>query len=278
MNGTNFDVVSFGEILWDVIDGVPHLGGAPFNFAAHCSLCGLKTAMVSSVGDDDLGRRAREMARGYGVDVSGVTVHPGLPTGTVLVTLENGIPSYDIRRGAAWDEIPVPDELLSQARPRVVYFGTLVQRGAASARALKRLLGAWPSAEVFFDVNLRQSYWSKSLVEEGLGRATILKLNDEERSALGLDPAAAFAGHPRLKIVVVTKGADGCEVFLRDGTSFPSPAESAGPAVDTVGAGDAFSAAFVSAYLRGATPQEAARAGNERGGFVASRAGAIPRQ
>jgi len=277
MSGTGFDVVSFGEILWDVIDGVPHLGGAPFNFAAHCALCGLKTAMISSVGDDDLGRRARGMACDYGVDVSGVVVHPELPTGTVLVTLENGIPSYDIRQGVAWDEISVSDELLSQLRPGVVYFGTLVQRGPVSARALRRLFDAWPSAEVFFDVNLRQSYWSKSLVEEGLGRATILKLNGEERSALGLDPAAAFAGYPRLKTIVVTKGADGCEVFLRDGASFASPAENAGPVVDTVGAGDAFSAAFVSAHLRGATPQEAARAGNARGGFVASRAGAIPR-
>ena len=270
------DVVSFGEILWDVIEGVPHLGGAPFNFAAHCSLCGLNVAMASSVGDDDLGRRACEMARGYGVDVSGVSIHPTLPTGTVLVTLKDGMSSYDIRRGVAWDEIAVPDEILAQPCPRAVYFGTLVQRAPVSAAALKRVLDVWSDAEVFFDVNLRQTYWSKALVEEGLGRATVLKLNDEEQVMLGIEPAKAFAAHPRLKVVIVTKGADGCEVFMRDGTSFVSPAEPAGPVVDTVGAGDAFSAAFLSAYLQGATPQEAARAGNVRGGFVASRAGAIP--
>ena len=271
-----FDVVSFGEILWDVIEGVPHLGGAPFNFAAHCALLGLKTAMVSSVGDDALGRRACEMAQGYGVDVSGVSVHPKLPTGTVLVTLNNGIPSYDIRTDVAWDEINVPDDLLSWPSPRVVYFGTLVQRAPVSATALVRMLDAWHGSEVFFDVNLRQNYWTRTLVMEGLGGATILKLNDEERDTLGVDPAAAFAENRRLNIVVVTKGADGCEVFLRDGTSFVSLAESCGPVVDTVGAGDAFSAAFLSAYLQGATPQEAARAGNVRGGYVASRAGAIP--
>lgn len=276
MNGGRFDVVSFGEILWDVIEGVPHLGGAPFNFAAHCALCGLKTAMVSSVGDDDLGRRAREMAHGYGVDISGVNIHPTLPTGTVLVSLKDGIPSYDIRTGVAWDEIAVSDAFLAQPCPRAVYFGTLVQRSSVSAATLKRMSDAWSDAEVFFDVNLRQSYWSKALVEEGLGRATVLKLNDEEQVTLGVDPMKAFAAHPRLKIVIVTKGADGCEIFLRDGTSFASPAEPAGPVVDTVGAGDAFSAAFLSAYLQGATPQEAAHAGNVRGGFVASRAGAIP--
>ena len=270
------DVVSFGEILWDVIEGVPHLGGAPFNFAAHCALCGLKTAMISSVGGDDLGRRACEMARGYGVDVSGVSIHPTLPTGTVLVTLKDGMPSYDIRRGVAWDEIAVSEGILAQPCPRAVYFGTLVQRAPVSAAALGRMLDAWQEAEVFFDVNLRQDYWSKALVEAGLGRATVLKLNDEEQVTLGIEPAKAFAAHPRLKVVIVTKGADGCEVFLRDSTSFASPAEPAGPVVDTVGAGDAFSAAFLSAYLQGATPQEAARAGNVRGGFVASRAGAIP--
>lgn len=270
------DIVSFGEILWDVIEGVPHLGGAPFNFAAHCALCGLKTAMISSVGDDDLGRRACEMARDYGVDVSGVSVHSTLPTGTVLVTLKDGMPSYDIRAGVAWDEIAVSDAFLTQPCPRAVYFGTLVQRSSVSAAALKRVLDVWSDAEVFFDVNLRQSYWSKALVEEGLGRTTVLKLNDEEQATLGIEPAKAFATHPRLKVVIVTKGADGCEVFLKDGTSFASPAEPAGPVVDTVGAGDAFSAAFLSAYLRGATPQEAARAGNVRGGYVASKAGAIP--
>ena len=276
MNGTVFDVVSIGEILWDVIEDVPHLGGAPFNFAAHCALSGLKTAMISSVGDDDLGRRAIEMAQGYGVDVSGVSVHPKLPTGTVLVSLENGIPSYDIRQGVAWDEISVSDDLLSQPCPRALYFGTLMQRSPASASTLAHVLDAWQGAEVFFDVNLRQDYWSRPLVMEGLGRATILKLNNEEQAVLGIDPVAVFATNQRLKIIVITKGADGCEVFLRDGTSFVSPAGRSGPVVDTVGAGDAFSAAFLSSYLNGAMPQEAARAGNVRGGYVASRAGAIP--
>jgi len=276
MSNANLDVVSVGEVLWDVIEGVPHLGGAPFNFAAHCALCGLKTAMISSVGDDDLGRRAYEMARGYGVDITGVAVHPKAPTGTVLVTLKDGIPSYDICRNVAWDEIVVSDGFLSLPCPRAVYFGTLVQRAPVSAAALKRVLDTWKDAEMFFDVNLRQDYWSKALVEEGLGRTTVLKLNDEEQVTLGIDPTTVFAAHPRLKVVIVTKGADGCEVFLRDGTSFVSPAQPAGPVVDTVGAGDAFSAAFLTAYLKGATPQEAAQAGNVRGGFVASKAGAIP--
>ena len=92
----SMDVVAFGEILWDVIDGVPHLGGAPFNFAAHAARCGMKSAVVSAVGDDELGRRALAEAERLGVDVSMVGVHPTLPTGTVNVTLADGIPSYEI--------------------------------------------------------------------------------------------------------------------------------------------------------------------------------------
>ena len=133
-----FDIVAFGEILWDVIDGVPHLGGAPFNFAAHAARCGLKSAIVSAVGDDELGRRAQEAASGFGVDTSGVSVHPNLPTGTVNVTLADGIPSYEIVRPVAWDEItggacPVTTgntaaDATERVPPRAFYFGTLAQR------------------------------------------------------------------------------------------------------------------------------------------------------
>lgn len=270
------DVVAFGEILWDVIDGVPHLGGAPFNFAAHCSRCGLKAAIISSVGDDELGRKACEMACQYGVDVSGIAVHPSLPTGTVQVTVRNGFPSYDIRTGVAWDEIDLPAGLLDQSKPRAIYFGTLVQRSRVSATALMQILEAWKDSEMFFDVNLRQSYWSKDIVDVGLSRATVLKLNDDEQERLGVKPSSAFSECPRLKVIVVTRGADGCEVYLKDGSAFVSPAEADGPVVDTVGAGDAFSAAFLASYLQGATMKESARAGNILGGYVAARAGAIP--
>ena len=99
--------MAFGEILWDVIDGVPHIGGAPFNFAAHVAKCGLTSSIISSVGEDDLGRRAKEQVAALGVDGTFVSVHPSLPTGTVNVTLNNGIPSYEIVKPVAWDEIRV---------------------------------------------------------------------------------------------------------------------------------------------------------------------------
>ena len=172
----SMDVVAFGEILWDVIDGVPHIGGAPFNFAAHAARCGLKSAIVSAVGDDGLGRRARTEAERLGVDVSMVGVHPNLPTGTVNVTLADGIPSYEIVRPVAWDEItgdaaawghaalpcndgghaalPCNDgragsPLPAVDVPRAFYFGTLAQRSPVSAATLGSLLDACASSLAF---------------------------------------------------------------------------------------------------------------------------------
>jgi len=194
------DVIAFGEILWDIIDGVPHIGGAPFNFAAHVAKCGLSSGIVSAVGADDLGRRAQKAVVNLGVDGRGVIVHPSLPTGTVNVTLTNGIPSYEIVKPVAWDEIAVTDAALPV--PRAFYFGSLAQRSSVSKNTLTALLKAFAKSLVFFDVNLRQDYWSKELVAACLGATDILKVNDEERKTLALDPVALFAAYPRLKTII----------------------------------------------------------------------------
>lgn len=266
------DVVAFGEVLWDVIDGVPHIGGAPFNFAAHIARFGLKSSVVSAVGDDDLGRRAIAEAKRLGVDVSMVVTHPTLPTGTVNVTLEKGLPSYEIVRPVAWDEITGD----VTEPPRALYFGTLAGRSPVSAATLARLVASCRSSLVFFDVNLRQWYWSKEAIDECMDGVDILKVNDEELKTLGYSADALFARHTRLRIVVETRGKNGCAVFPRTEPFFESPAVSFGPAVDTVGAGDSFSAAFVASILKGSSLREAAEAGNRLAGWVASRPGAIP--
>jgi fructokinase len=269
------EILAFGEVLWDVIDGVPHIGGAPFNFAAHAVKCGKPSALISAIGDDELGVRTRTRIRELGVDDRFVATLAGCETGTVLVTLtDDGFPTYEIKRPVAWDEIPIPSDLT--ATPRALYFGTLAARSDVSAATLRKLWAAFPQTLTFFDVNLRQDFWSRELVAEGLAHTDILKVNDEEIVRLGFTAATLFERYPRLQTVVETRGKDGCAVTARDGTAFTRPAIDDGPVVDTVGAGDAFSAAFLSSVLDGASLADAAEAGNRRAGQVTARPGAIP--
>lgn len=284
------DLVAFGELLWDVIDGTAHIGGAPFNLAAHAVRCGLRAAAVSRVGDDQLGHEAlTEMARLH-VDARWMTTDTQHPTGTVTVTLSNGQPSYSIHEGVAWDYIelaPAPIQALIHEQPRAFCFGTLAQRSEVSRRTLGLLLDAFRDAVVFYDVNLRQSYWSGPLVEAGLARATLVKVNDDEARVLGgllfngacapeAFARAVLARHP-VRAVIVTLGADGCVLCERERAAVQSLGVKV-DVVDAVGAGDAFSAAFLAAWLAGASAAEAAEAGNRRGAWVASCRGAVPEE
>lgn len=284
------DVVTFGEVLWDVIDGEAHIGGAPFNLAAHTVRCGLRAAAVSCVGDDALGLAALDEMGRLGVDRRWTTVDAGHPTGTVTVKLSRGgQPTYTIHENVAWDYIQVPEpalEAMTAERPRVFCFGTLAQRNAVSRDTLSRLLDRFAFTELFFDVNLRQTFWSAETVEAGLARASLVKVNDEEARVLGgllfegAGSPEAFAQavlrrHP-VRAVVVTLGADGCLVCERDRDEVVRCPGVRVEVVDAVGAGDAFSAAFLAAWLKGGTAFEAAQAGNRRGAWVASQPGAIP--
>ncbi|MCL1919885.1 MAG: PfkB family carbohydrate kinase [Kiritimatiellaeota bacterium] len=266
-----FDIVTFGEVLWDVIDGAAHIGGAPFNLAAHGVRCGMRAAVISAVGDDDLGDGAlRELAR-LGVDARWVARN-ALPTGTVTVTLDRGEPTYQIHQPVAWDAIPMP---AAPETARAFCFGTLAQRAEASCATLARLLAdTFKDALKFFDVNLRQDFWSQAQVEAGIASADIIKVNEDEAAVLN---GAALASVLREKVVIVTLGAQGCAVYDRSWPSapvrFPSPRIRL---ADAVGAGDAFAAAFLAETLNGKSPAEAAAAGNMRGAWVASQHGAIP--
>jgi fructokinase len=283
------DVVAFGEILWDEIDDESHIGGAPFNLAAHAVRCGVRAAVVSRVGRDALGRAALAEMDRLGVDRRWTTVDESHPTGTVTVKLNrSGQPSYTIHKGAAWDSIQITESMLQSLtaeRPGVFCFGTLAQRCAASRDALFRLLDRFAFTEIFYDVNLRQKFWSGEAVEAGLARATLVKVNDDEARVLGgllFDGACAPEAFARAVLdrfpvhaVIVTLGADGCLVCERNRDSIRVPGIKV-DVVDTVGAGDAFSAAFLAAWLTDATAAEAAAAGNRRGAWVASHRGAVP--
>lgn len=277
-------VLAFGEILWDIIEGEHHLGGAPFNFAAHVVKCGGEASVFSAVGRDDLGVRALDRARVLGVDVSMVAALD-MPTGTVDVFLKDGQPDYTIHPNVAFDRIPLPPPgQIQNGGFDVFYFGTLAQRDAASRSTLHQIVSDNRFDHIFYDINIRKDFYSRGIIEHALYSATIFKINDQESELVSqmfydmILPVADFcqrlAADYDLRIIIVTAAEKGCYVWF-DGSLHHVPGQQVVVA-DAVGAGDSFSAAFVTSLLRLNGVAEAAAFANRVGGFVASRRGAIP--
>ena len=276
-------IVGIGEILWDMLPSGKALGGAPANFAYHAGRLGAEGWTVSAVGDDALGHEIMDL-------VSEKKLHTLIavtdkPTGTVQVELDAaGVPSYNIMEDVAWDNIPFTAQMEDLAkRADAVCFGSLVQRMASRDSVLRFVKAMRADALKVFDINLRQHYYSKEVIEESLRLSDILKINDEEirtvseMFGLGADDAAAcraLISAYGLKLVILTKGAAGSEVITPDEVIPQSVGHV--DVVDTVGAGDAFTAAFTVAYLRGDSLADAQRLATETASYVCSRKGAMP--
>ena len=280
--------LTFGELLWDVIEGKEYIGGAPFNLASHLAQMGADSAYVSTVGEDERGRKAREIAAEHGVEIDYIGIDAELETGIVLVELdEKGSPTYDIREDSAWDRISLNDEQLDRLRRRkwdVFSFGTLAQRTEENRRMLRRIVEAAAPEELFYDVNLRLDYYGKDVITESLQLATILKLNDEEvpevsRLLYGekvLDRAFCERMEKDFGIhtTCITRGKQGASICWR-GEYFHVPVVPIQVA-DTVGAGDSFSAAFLYGYFTTGDVRKAGNLASLVSSYVASKKGAIP--
>ena len=277
-------VVGIGEALWDILPDGAKIGGAPANFAYHAGQFGLKALAISALGQDELGDKTEKVLREQ-LDIYMERVP--FPTGTVQVTLDaKGIPQYEIREGVAWDNIPVTERLTDIARDSVaVCFGTLAQRDPVSRAAIRAFLAAMPSdAMKIFDINLRQHFYDKEVVESSLELCNILKINDEELETIGrmfdiaeLPPEEqcrrirAFFG---LDMVILTCGTEGSQIFA-DGveSSLPTPEVAV---ADTVGAGDAFTGAFCAALLEGLPIGKAHQRAVDVAAYVCTQSGAMP--
>ncbi|MEQ8472001.1 MAG: carbohydrate kinase [Marinoscillum sp.] len=277
-------VLAFGEILWDIIEGEAHLGGAPLNFASHVQQCGMPAGILSCLGHDDWGNKAMHAVEESGLDTR-LILRRNKNTGIVDVKIVNGQPDYDIIKSVAYDYIDVGNlshEVINEFD--YFYFGTLAQRAMSTRESLYQILNQHNFKEIFYDVNLRKDSYSKEVIEKSLHHCTILKINDEEVpvvSALLWKEMSieGFCEHvqiqfPMIRIVLVTAGADGSYVsekgILKHAPSKPITV------ADTVGAGDSCSAAFLTTLIKTGDSLKAANAGNLVGGFVASKAGAIP--
>ena len=284
-------IVSVGEILWDVIGKNEYLGGAPLNFAAHAQKLGHEVYPLSAVGADARGRKALDLLKARAMSTEFVQVLEDKPTGTAEVELDmEGKPSFRIVRPVAYDFVDLTGQELkriAEIQPDWIYLGTLYHMSAQALASTKKLLKAVPKAKRFYDVNLRPGHWSLATVEQLSSLATVTKLSDSEAESLdaGVD-ASEGPGHSienfcrrwcdrfGCETMCVTFGERGCAI-LKGGKYSQAPGYHVTVA-DTVGAGDAFSAAFVHGLSQGWDSERIALCANAVGALVASRSGAIP--
>ena len=280
-------VVSIGEVLWDLLPSGPQLGGAPANLAGHLHALHNEVTFVSRVGNDPLGNQARALLAGRGLDLSALRTDASLPTGTVTVDLDaTGQPRYSIQEGVAWDAIEADATALGRMRDTdAVCFGTLAQRNCTSRDSIRRLVALSGSSCVrLCDLNLRAPFHGPEIVSDSCTLASVVKLNDSELEQLStwfhwtgsqqakvLSLAKAF----QLEEVVLTLGSQGSCVWHRgQWLRHDAPVVQA---VDTVGAGDAFTAAYLSGRLRGLDLEQTLQLASNVAAFVCTQPGGLPK-
>lgn len=276
-------IIGLGEILWDMLPTGKQLGGAPANFAYHVCRLGGNGWAVSAISDDELGREIKNTLSTKKLNT--ILEEVNEPTGTVQVTLDAaGVPTYDITEGVAWDHIPFTERIGNLAKETsAVCFGTLAQRSPESRATIHKFIESMPAGSLkVFDINLRQKYYDENIISDSLRLADILKINDEELeivsrmlclSGTSEERCRAISREFNLKFVILTMGGDGSKVILEDSVHLSTPGKI--NIVDTVGAGDSFTAAFMLAYLRGESIEKAHTLATEVSSYVCTKAGAM---
>ncbi|MDD3155498.1 MAG: PfkB family carbohydrate kinase [Victivallaceae bacterium] len=281
-------IVGIGEILFDLLPEGPRPGGAVCNFVTHAAAQGCEGVIVSAVGTDDPGKELIRFFHARGVVTDYIQQRRLWPTGMVRVTLADGIPSYTIVSPAAWDHLQFGKALrLLAQRTDAVTWGTLGQRNEESQKTICDFLSATRTDAIrFFDVNLRQNFYSGETIQHSLDAATHLKIADSELPVLAqllslpdrVEPfvEALMDKEPTLQAVLLTLGKAGSLYFPRSGEVIRTAVFECGPCVDTVGCGDSFGGAFVAALCLGCSTEEALTHAAKVAGFVAASAGALP--
>ena len=285
MNTDKKYVVGLGEVLWDVLPEGKKLGGAPANFAYHAGQFGLDTMAVSALGEDKLADETIQQIEDKHLPYALPRVP--YPTGTGQVELDNeGIPTYNIKENVAWDNIPFTEDIRSIAENcRAVCWGSLAQRNIVSRTSIYKFLEATPDDCLkIFDINLRQNFYTKEVIQESVKRCNILKINDEELVLIGrlfgypgLDienKCWLILGKYDLDMLVLTCGVNGSYVFSAGNMSYQETPKVT--VADTVGAGDSFTGTFCAAILKGKSVEEAHKLAVEVSAYVCTQNGAMP--
>jgi len=249
-------VLVYGEVLFDCFPTGEHvLGGAPFNVAWHLQALGNQPAFISRVGDDKSGKQILTAMHDWGMDTTSVQIDSMHPTGQVEVKVIEGEPDYTITSDCAYDFINA-DALNSTTTSGILYHGTLGLRQTVSLEAFTQLANQ-PELSIFLDVNLRSPWWRTDDVYRWMKQASWVKLNQHELQQLGFSSATfkqamtEMQTQFNLKQLIVTRGEEGALVLSDDGEFHSLSPEPLKTIVDTVGAGDAFSAIFIHGLMSG---------------------------
>jgi len=288
----NFNVVGVGEVLWDLLLTGPQLGGAPANFAYHAHELGAQTQVITRVGNDDYGHEIIRRFHEMGLRDATVQIDETAPTGTAKVALSgDGLAHFTIQENVAWDYLALTPRAVAVAREAdAICFGSLAQRCEPSRNTIQQLVAAAPADALrVFDINLRQQFYSRGLIEQSLQLANALKLNDDELPTLA-DMFSLTGSTERqiehqieclaqtfsLRLVALTRGANGSLLYEKDEGRWSDCRSRPVEVVDTVGAGDSFTAALVLGLLRKMDLDEINTLANEVARYVCSHAGATP--
>ncbi len=278
-------VIGYGELLWDLLPSGEVLGGAPANFIFRLNSFGDEGTLISRLGNDDLGRRARKTVIDIGLPDEHIQTDYEFPTGTVDVKIDDdGIPEFNIIHDVAYDHIELSSEMVEQVQQSdCLYFGTLIQRYGISKNTLKELIRKAGNAIKFLDINLRKNCYTENTISESLLVTDILKINDEEllevKRILGLrcnelkNIAGELISHYKINLVLVTLGSKGA-FLINNKSNIYYTAGYKVKLVDTVGSGDAFSAGFIHSFLKGESLKFALDFGNASGALAATTKGA----
>jgi fructokinase len=290
-----FNIVGVGEVLWDLLQTGPQLGGAPANFAYHAHALGAQAYVITRVGSDDHGREIMRRFRDMGVKPDAIQIDERAPTGTATVTLSGaGHAHFTIQENVAWDFLSLnSDAVALAAQADAICFGSLAQRSEVSRNSIQKLVGAVPSKALrVFDINLRQQFYSQEVVERSLQLANVLKLNDDELPTV----ARMFGLHGStenqirqlarafdLYLVALTRGSNGSLLYQTQSNAaqasdgrWSNCRSRAVRVADTVGAGDSFTAALVLGLLCKMDLDEINEIANDVARYVCSHAGATP--
>ena len=279
-------IVGIGEVLWDYFEDKDDyvLGGAPFNFAYHVNQFGLNSLVISAIGNDKLGQKLEADVRKKNVPY--MLERLNLPTGVVNIKEVDGKPRYDILTERAWDYISKTEQLKEiAANTKAACFGSLAQRSETSRNSILAFLDAMPSDALrIFDINLRQNWYTEEVIKTSLQKANVLKINDDElliiQRMFGYiditqeNTCRLIMRDYQLDMLILTCGDKGSYIFTKDEMSYLSTNDI--KVVDTVGAGDSFTASFIASILQGKTILEAHRIAVNVSAFVCTQEGATP--